>query len=187
MGITQRTVTANFEHSKGRFSTRKLIPVNSKTMGDHLLLKRIEANLSQPEVAVKAGVSVRTVKRGNMTNCYRPKPNGRSWLTSWLTSCDWIRHVQKVETHHQSPVMAFTQSLGRVFLEFYIAFQPNFPNSRSSPSRIVSGCGGQPGMNKSTGTMEFAPFRICGWPMNGPPAIAHAPTAMTIFGDGTAS
>jgi len=41
-----------------------------------------------------------------MTNRCRPKPNGRSWLTS----CDWIRRVQKVETHHQSPVMGFTQS-----------------------------------------------------------------------------
>jgi hypothetical protein len=39
-------------------------------------------------------------------------------------------------------------------------------------------------MNKSTGTTEVAPFNICGWPMNGPPAIAQAPTAMTIFGEG---
>jgi DNA-binding transcriptional regulator YiaG len=32
-------------------------------LGDHLLLKRIEANLSQPEVALKAGVSVRTMRK----------------------------------------------------------------------------------------------------------------------------
>jgi DNA-binding transcriptional regulator YiaG len=32
-------------------------------LGDHLLLKRIEANLSQPEVARKAGVSTRTVRK----------------------------------------------------------------------------------------------------------------------------
>ena len=51
-----------FSHSKERFSTRKLIPVYPKTVGDHLFLKRIEANLSQPEVAVKEGVSVRRVK-----------------------------------------------------------------------------------------------------------------------------
>jgi DNA-binding transcriptional regulator YiaG len=49
------------QHSGGRFSPRKLIPVNPKTVGDHLLLKRIKANLSQPEVAQKAGVSTRTV------------------------------------------------------------------------------------------------------------------------------
>jgi DNA-binding transcriptional regulator YiaG len=49
--------------SGGRLSPRKLIPVNLKTHGDYLLLKRIEANLSQPEVAQKAGVSVRTVRK----------------------------------------------------------------------------------------------------------------------------
>jgi transcriptional regulator with XRE-family HTH domain len=40
-----------------------LIPVNVKTLGDHLLLKRIEANLTQLEVAQIAGVSVRTVRK----------------------------------------------------------------------------------------------------------------------------
>jgi DNA-binding transcriptional regulator YiaG len=63
LGIAQRTSQVVFDHSKERFSPRKLIPVNPKTLGDHLLLKRIEANLSQPEVAQKAGVSVRTVRK----------------------------------------------------------------------------------------------------------------------------
>ena len=63
LGITQRTIRVVHQHSGGRFSPRKLIPVNPKTLGDHLLLKRIEANLSQPEVAVKAGVSIRTVRK----------------------------------------------------------------------------------------------------------------------------
>ena len=49
-------------HSGGRLSPRKLIPVNPKTVGDHLLLKRIKANLSQPEVALQAGVSERMVR-----------------------------------------------------------------------------------------------------------------------------
>ncbi|HZQ48652.1 MAG TPA: helix-turn-helix transcriptional regulator [Verrucomicrobiae bacterium] len=31
-------------------------------MGDHLLLKRIQANLSQPEIALKAAVSEQTVR-----------------------------------------------------------------------------------------------------------------------------
>jgi DNA-binding transcriptional regulator YiaG len=62
LGITQRTIRTIYDHSKQRFSPRKLIPVNAKTTGDYLLLKRIEANLSQPEVAVKAGVSERTVR-----------------------------------------------------------------------------------------------------------------------------
>ena len=52
-----------YDDSKHIFSPRKLIPVNPKTMGDHLLLKRIEANLSQPELAQMAGVSVRTVRK----------------------------------------------------------------------------------------------------------------------------
>jgi DNA-binding transcriptional regulator YiaG len=62
MGITQRTLQVVFEHSKERFSPRKVIPVNPKTLGDHLLLKRIEADLSQPEMAVKLKVSVWKVK-----------------------------------------------------------------------------------------------------------------------------
>jgi len=45
-----------------KYSPRKLIPVNPKTTGDHLLLKRIEANLSQPEVALQVGVSELTVR-----------------------------------------------------------------------------------------------------------------------------
>jgi ribosome-binding protein aMBF1 (putative translation factor) len=63
LGIAQRSSQVVFDHSKERFSPRKLIPVNPKTLGDRLLLKRIEANLSQPELAQKAIVSVRTVRK----------------------------------------------------------------------------------------------------------------------------
>jgi DNA-binding transcriptional regulator YiaG len=63
LAFAHRTVHAKFDHFKQRFSPRKLIPVNPKTLGDHLLLKRIEADLSQPEVAAKAGVSTRTVRK----------------------------------------------------------------------------------------------------------------------------
>ena len=51
LGITQRTICVIHQLSHGRFSPRKLIPVNPKTLGDHLLLKRIETDLTQPEVA----------------------------------------------------------------------------------------------------------------------------------------
>jgi DNA-binding XRE family transcriptional regulator len=61
LGITQRTITAVFDHSKDRYSPRKLIPVNVKTLGDRLLMKRIEADFSQSEVAQKTRVSLRTV------------------------------------------------------------------------------------------------------------------------------
>ena len=63
LGITQRSVSVKYDDSKERYSRRKLVPVNPKTLGDHLLLKRIQANLTQPEVAQKAGVSVRTVRQ----------------------------------------------------------------------------------------------------------------------------
>jgi len=63
LGIAHRTVHVKFDHFKQRFSARKLIPVNVKSLGDYLLLKRIEADLSQPEVAIKAGVSTRTVRK----------------------------------------------------------------------------------------------------------------------------
>jgi DNA-binding transcriptional regulator YiaG len=63
LGIAQRSVSVKFDDSKERYSRRKLIPVNPKTLGDHLLLKRIEADLSQSEVAQKAGVSARTVRK----------------------------------------------------------------------------------------------------------------------------
>jgi DNA-binding transcriptional regulator YiaG len=63
LGITQRSVTVQFDHSKDKDSPRKLIPVNVKTLGDRLLLKRIKADLSQPEVARKVEVSVHTVRK----------------------------------------------------------------------------------------------------------------------------
>ena len=61
------------------------------------------------------------------------------------------------------------------------------PMNRSRPSRIVSGCGGQPGIKRSTGTTEAAPSRISGCPAYGPPAMAQDPQAITILGDGTAA
>jgi hypothetical protein len=60
--IAHRTVLVNFDHYKQRFSPRKLIPVNVKTLGDYLLLKRIQADLSQPELAVNTGLTVRKVR-----------------------------------------------------------------------------------------------------------------------------
>jgi DNA-binding transcriptional regulator YiaG len=63
LGIAQRSVTVKYDDSKERYSRRKLIPVNPKTLGDQLHLKRIKADLSQAEVAQKAGVSVRTVRK----------------------------------------------------------------------------------------------------------------------------
>jgi len=70
LGIAQRTIHVVHECSGGRFSPRKLIPVNAKTTGDHLLLKRIEADLTQAEVAQKTGVSARTVRKWEHDRAY---------------------------------------------------------------------------------------------------------------------
>lgn len=61
LGIAHRTKVVKNSHIQ-RFSPRKLIPVNVKSLGDYLLLKRIEANLSQPELALKLAVTVRKIK-----------------------------------------------------------------------------------------------------------------------------
>ena len=54
---------AVFDYPSQRFSPRKLIPVNVKTLGDQLHLGRINANLTQSEVAQKLRVSTRTVRK----------------------------------------------------------------------------------------------------------------------------
>ena len=56
-------MVVDFDHSKERYSRRKVIPVNPKTLGDHLHLRRIAADLSQSEVAQRTGVSVRMVRK----------------------------------------------------------------------------------------------------------------------------
>ena len=66
-----------FDHFKQRFSPRKLIPVNPKTTGDYLLLKRIEADLSQPEVALKLAVTVRTIRAWEHDQSF---PSQAQWL-----------------------------------------------------------------------------------------------------------
>ena len=76
MGIAQRTILAFFDHSKEKYSPRKLIPVNVKTLGDHLLLKRIEVDLTQQEVAHKAGVSTRMVRKWE---CGKACPTEDHW------------------------------------------------------------------------------------------------------------
>ena len=76
MGIAQRTVEAVLNDFKQRFSTRKLIPTEVKTLGDYLLLKRVKADLSQPELARKTGFTVRKIK---------------TWEHDWIipTEAEW--------------------------------------------------------------------------------------------------
>jgi DNA-binding transcriptional regulator YiaG len=62
LGNTQRIIRVPYDTSRERFSRRKLIPSNPKTLGDYLLLKRIEMNLSQPELAQIMGVTDRKIR-----------------------------------------------------------------------------------------------------------------------------
>lgn len=53
--------------------------------------------------------------------------------------------------------------------------------------RLVMGCGGHPGIYRSTGKSLSSPSVISGLPRNGPPDRAQLPTAMTTRGSGVAS
>src|SRR5260370_431997 len=60
----QKETKDHTEPPKKSFTPQKyfLLPINTTRVGDHFLLKRIKANLSQPEVALNAGVSERMVR-----------------------------------------------------------------------------------------------------------------------------
>jgi DNA-binding transcriptional regulator YiaG len=48
--------------SNEKFSPRKVFPTTPKTLGDHLMVKRLEADLTQAEVAAKMKVSDKTLR-----------------------------------------------------------------------------------------------------------------------------
>jgi len=75
LGVAQRSATVKFDNSKERYSRWKLIPVNAKTLGDRLLLKRIEADLPQPEVAImEDAIQQRLKKCPGYKNWFKPDP-----------------------------------------------------------------------------------------------------------------
>jgi DNA-binding transcriptional regulator YiaG len=79
--------------SGGRLSPRKLIPVNPKTTGDHILLQRIAADLSQMEMAVKAGVSERVVRAWEHDQMQPTEAELQIGLASiWWTGSECMRH-----------------------------------------------------------------------------------------------
>jgi len=61
LGIAQRTIKALFNKNLSGCQKRKRTSVNPKTIGDWLHLKRIEADLSQAEVAQQIGVVIRKI------------------------------------------------------------------------------------------------------------------------------
>jgi DNA-binding XRE family transcriptional regulator len=62
LGIAQRKIRVKLDLSKQKFSIRKRFPATPKTVGDHLMLKRLEADLTQAEVAAKIKVSDKTLR-----------------------------------------------------------------------------------------------------------------------------
>jgi DNA-binding transcriptional regulator YiaG len=62
--------------SKQKFSTRKRFPATPRTIGDHLMIKRLEADLTQAEVAARMKVSDKTLRAWNMANCSPREPSG---------------------------------------------------------------------------------------------------------------
>jgi DNA-binding transcriptional regulator YiaG len=48
--------------SNEKFSSRELFPTTPKTIGDFLMIKRLEADLTQAEVAAKMKVSDKTLR-----------------------------------------------------------------------------------------------------------------------------
>jgi len=130
LGITQRTIRVVFGHFKERFSPpRKLIPVKPKTVGDHLLLKRIKANLSRPEMALKARVSEQMVRSWEDDQLL---PTEAQWQVL-VSICAWIPRFTKAGTQQRSHVLDFTQSLEIevILLDSYPDFDFQFSMSSS--------------------------------------------------------
>jgi transcriptional regulator with XRE-family HTH domain len=61
LGSAQRTIRVKYDFSNEKFSVRKPFPIVPKTIGDHLVLKRFVADLSQEEVAAMLRVSNNTL------------------------------------------------------------------------------------------------------------------------------
>ena len=62
LGFTQRTIHVVCASISRPNKAKKLIPVEPKTLGDWLVIKRIEADLSQQEVSQKLRVGDQTVR-----------------------------------------------------------------------------------------------------------------------------
>lgn len=62
LGIAKSTVETIYTNFKPRFSLRKHIPAEIKTLVGYLLLKRVKADLSQAGLALKTGFRVQKIK-----------------------------------------------------------------------------------------------------------------------------
>ena len=63
MAFGQRMIRASRAHISANRRPKMRVPATPKTVGDFVRKKRVEAGLSQPQVAARIGVSVSMVKR----------------------------------------------------------------------------------------------------------------------------
>ena len=141
---------------------RSAVPKNSN------LLFLFSPNSEMEMAVVPRGdlVSVRhkAVLKHAQSKCWREV----WWGPANAKRLDCVRFIAAVSHPHPTRSAAKIRCEGSPNFGFRVQEtaaadrSPSRPSSRSRPSKIVSGCGGQPGMNKSTGTTALAPFRICG-------------------------
>ena len=108
LGIAQRQIRVPYNHSKTPYRPRKSLPSNPKTLGDHLLLKRVEARLSQKEMAVKLGITDRKVMAWEHDELLPTK-------AQWQPLANLLRVDLKFlssKTPQESTVLGITQSPG---------------------------------------------------------------------------
>jgi len=90
--------------SNEKFSPRKVFPTTPKTLGDHLMVKRLEADLTQAEVAAKMRVSDKTLRAWEYDQSL---PSHAEWqrLIGILPLADL---ATTLEIQHWSGVQGFT-------------------------------------------------------------------------------
>ena len=95
-------------------------------------------------------------------------------LNSWMAAIVWAAVIVPlviIRVRWEDRVLQ--QAFGKTYLDYQSrtgglaaeVVYSSLPSSRKSPSRIVIGCGGQPGMKRSTGTSPAQPLWASGWSM----------------------
>ena len=76
MGISQRRISAIFDVKGTRSKTRKPFPDKVKTIGDWLVVKRVEAGLTQTEIAKRLHIGKRRLRAWEQDKC---SPTEAEW------------------------------------------------------------------------------------------------------------
>ena len=107
-------------------------------------------------------------------------------LPDWFETSGFSFTTQQVHDHE--PAFGSRELLAPEQLSFMEAILSiDYLKKASRACKLVRGWGGQPGMNRSTGSNLSSPSVISGLPLKGPPLRVQLPAAMTTLGAGTAS